>query len=49
MKQSAFSLHDPVAFGSKKCKIENVYKDVETSEIRIHKEVNNSAIGFCNW
>jgi hypothetical protein len=30
------SLHDPVAFGSGKCKIENVYKDAETNEIRIH-------------
>ena len=29
------SLHDPVAFGSGKCKIENVYKDAETNEIRI--------------
>lgn len=31
------SLHEPVAYGSRKCKIENVYKDAETNEIRIHK------------
>lgn len=29
----SFSLHDPVAFGSDKCRIENVYKDIETDEI----------------
>jgi hypothetical protein len=45
----AFSLHDPVAFGSEKCKIENVYKDVETNEIRIHKGANHSALGVGNW
>ncbi len=32
----AFSLHDPVAFGSEKCKLENVYKDAETNEVLIH-------------
>jgi hypothetical protein len=32
----ASSLHDPVAFGSGKCKIENVYRDPDTNEIRIH-------------
>jgi hypothetical protein len=32
----ASSLHEPVAFGSAKCKIENVYRDAETNEIRIH-------------
>lgn len=26
-----FSLHDPVAIGSNKCKIENVYKDMDTN------------------
>jgi hypothetical protein len=31
----AFSLHDLVAFGSKKMRIENVYKDAETGAIRI--------------
>jgi hypothetical protein len=45
----AFSLHDPVAFGSEKCRIDNVYRDVETDEIRIHKGANNSAPGFWNW
>jgi hypothetical protein len=29
------SLHDPVAYGSRKYKIENVYKDDETNEIRL--------------
>jgi hypothetical protein len=37
----AFSLHDPVTFGSAKCRIENVYKDYEANEIRIHKGVNS--------
>jgi hypothetical protein len=43
------SLHEPIATDSERCKIENVYKDVETNEIRIHKGVNGSALGFCNW
>lgn len=30
------SLHDPIAYGSRKCKIENVYQDAETNEIRLH-------------
>jgi len=33
----AYSLHEPVALGSRKCKLENVYEDVEMHEIRIHK------------
>ena len=45
----AFSLHDPVAFGSEKYRIENVYKDAETNEICIHKGANHSALGACNW
>jgi hypothetical protein len=32
----SYSLHEPVAFGSGKYKIDNVYKDAETNEIRIH-------------
>jgi hypothetical protein len=32
----AFSLHDPVAFGSDKCRIENLYKDIETNNIYLH-------------
>lgn len=43
------SLHEPIAADSERCKIENVYKDVETNEIRIHKGVNHSALGLCNW
>ncbi len=39
----AFSLHDPVAFGSAKYKIENVYKDAETNKVLIHKGVNSLA------
>ena len=27
----AFSLHEPVAFGSAKCWLDNVHKDVETA------------------
>ncbi len=45
----AFSLQDPVAIGSEKCRIDNVYKDIETNEIRIHKGAKNSALGFWNW
>jgi hypothetical protein len=45
----AFSLHDPVAFGSCKCRVENVYKDDETDEIRIHKGVNHRALGRSKW
>jgi hypothetical protein len=33
----AFSLDQPIAVGSAKCWRENVHKDVETSEIRIHR------------
>lgn len=33
----SLSLDEPVALGTRKCKVENVYKDVETCEIRIHK------------
>ncbi len=33
----AFSLHDPIALGSTKCWIENVYKDAETNDIRIRR------------
>lgn len=32
----AFSLHDPISLGSEKCKIENVYKDIETNDIYLH-------------
>jgi hypothetical protein len=32
----AYSVHEPVTFGSRKCKIENVYKDAETNKILIH-------------
>ncbi len=32
----AYSLHEPVAFGSAKCRIENVFKDGETGEVCIH-------------
>ncbi len=32
-----YSLDDPIGFTSKKCRIENVYKDAETNEVRIHK------------
>ncbi len=42
----AFSLHDPVAFGSEKCKIENVYKDAETNEVLIYRGVNNARSAF---
>jgi hypothetical protein len=45
----AFSLHDPVAFGSEKYRIENVYKDAETNEICIHKGANHRALEICNW
>ncbi len=34
----AFSLHDPVAFGSAKYKIENLYKDAETMRSLFIKE-----------
>ena len=43
------SLHEPLAIDSERCKIENVYKDVETNEIHIHKGINHSALGVCNW
>ena len=42
----AFSLHEPIAFGSAKCWLENVYKDVETNEIRIHRGANHGDVGF---
>ncbi len=45
----AFYLHDPVAFGSAKCRIENVYKDDEANDIHIHKRANYNALGFCKW
>ena len=45
----AFSLHDPVAFGSEKCRIDHVYKDVETHEIYIHKGANRNTLRFSNW
>ena len=44
-----YSLHEPIATGSERCKIENVYKDVETNDIHIHKGSNHSALGACNW
>ena len=43
------SLHEPMATHSERCKIENVYKDAETKEIRIHKGANHSALGVCDW
>ncbi len=42
------SLHEPVAFDSGKCWLENVYEDVEANEIRIHRGNNRSAAGFCS-
>ena len=42
----AFSLHEPIAFGSAKCWLENVHEDAETNEIRIHRGVNHSDGGF---
>jgi len=42
----AYSLNEPVAFGSQKCKLENVYKYGEKNEIRIHRRKNHGAIRF---
>jgi hypothetical protein len=38
----ALSLNEPIAFGSTKCWLENVHKDVETDEIIIHGGANHS-------
>ncbi len=38
------SLNEPVAFGSQRYGIDNVYKDLETNEIRIHKGVNYGVV-----
>jgi len=43
------SLHEPIAADSERCKIENVYKDAETNEVRMHKGANHTALGFCNF
>jgi hypothetical protein len=37
-----FSLDDPVAFGSVKRKIENIYKDAETNEIQFYHYAGNN-------
>jgi hypothetical protein len=42
----AYSLDDPIAFGSERCKVENVFKDSETNEIRIYKRTDHSISGF---
>jgi len=42
----AFSLHEPIALGSAKCWLENVHKDVETNEFRIHRGASHGYSGF---
>lgn len=37
----ALSLNDPIAIGSAKCWLENVYRDAETDDIRIHRGANH--------
>ena len=41
----AFSLNESIAFGSAKCWLENVHKDIETNEILIHRGANRY-VGF---
>lgn len=38
-----YSLDDPIAFGSEKRRVENVYKDAKTNEIRIYKRTDHRA------
>jgi len=44
----AYSLDDPIAFGSERCKIENIFKDSVTNEIRIYKRTDHGISGFCS-
>jgi len=39
---------DPIAFGSERCKIENIFKDSVTNEIRIYKRTDHGISGFCS-
>jgi hypothetical protein len=41
-----FSLHEPMAFGSAKCWLENVHTDVETNETRVHRGADHSDTDF---
>ncbi len=41
-----YSLDDPIAVGSERCKIENIIKDSETNEIRIYKRTDYSISGI---
>ncbi len=41
-----YSLDDPIAVGSERCKIENVFKDSVTNEIRIYKRTDHGISGI---
>lgn len=45
----AYSLDEPITFGTERRKIENVYQDSETNEIRICKRASRGAFGFRGW